>query len=249
MRRFTYCSLLALMVSAVTMSISNAQDAQYFDCKHVVQSSNSAHTQNVCPPSFRNASGSMVPGIASRDDAKECCCPSDAPLIWSDQAAKCIEFHRCQYSCCPGGTKHCGEICCHGICGLRAGNLTSHCCASQSIHDRLCCADHKFGMNCSDGSSCCKERGDPSCVDLWPGCSTTTRTTTTAEGASHGRSSAVPVTGTLIVFMALFAICIVTSIVFRRRLRVAFLAGPREFQLGGRSGGRPLVATETSNNS
>lgn len=65
-----------------------------------------------CSDGARCGNESVVPGVKNRGDAGSCCCPSDAPLIWDDQDAKCMESSKCTWGCCGSGQKLCGDACC-----------------------------------------------------------------------------------------------------------------------------------------
>mmetsp|Transcript_860 Transcript_860/g.901 ORF Transcript_860/g.901 Transcript_860/m.901 type:complete len:137 (-) Transcript_860:145-555(-) len=65
-----------------------------------------------CSEGAKCASDSLVPGVRDRYDSYHCCCPGDAPLIWSDPMAKCSEASKCVWNCCGNGQKLCGDTCC-----------------------------------------------------------------------------------------------------------------------------------------
>mmetsp|Transcript_74619 Transcript_74619/g.241515 ORF Transcript_74619/g.241515 Transcript_74619/m.241515 type:complete len:182 (-) Transcript_74619:59-604(-) len=71
-----------------------------------------AATPCACDSADRCANASVVKGIKNRGDADDCCCPSGAPLIWSDSKAKCMEVKKCHFACCASGTKMCNGLCC-----------------------------------------------------------------------------------------------------------------------------------------
>lgn len=78
------------------------------------------------------ANSSVAKGIRNRQDADHCCCPQDAPLIWSDPLAKCSEAKKCSFVCCPNGDKLCLNACCgksqkctQGVCSAAPSPTTS----------------------------------------------------------------------------------------------------------------------------
>lgn len=85
----------------------------------------------MCSSGSRCGNESVAPGVKNRGDADSCCCQTNAPLIWEDKDAKCMETSKCTWGCCGSGQKLCGDVCCapgekcfDGTCQQVLGLLT-----------------------------------------------------------------------------------------------------------------------------